>query len=369
MGKVFWVSTTAFAIGLLGISLQTLLRKNWFHVTVSRDNFKADYNHTIRSVPTIYYQEGKLSEIISDWHDEGRGQIQLYRLMPGSEFSLDFDILYDGINVTAKKRILTDCSAHPPSVMCLPCFEFENSSASVSPGDVLTGKQDGNEYYASFVQLQSMSTIKKLWEAMKLPPRILKTIIFEHAFISNFKAAVMTAVIHANAFSSSMAVQFVGKKTWIIYSAEVTRHSNMLNGFQVDGIVIPTQSPKDNYDMYVYTSQPGDVLFFADNWGHTVYTHEGPNLMLNFRKLLIGNILRRPIDWLHTILAALVTSNKKPFQNKKLHPAPFKSNYLRNTLHGIHSGLCGDGKLSEWDKLMMDVMMEDASKQTTSRRI
>ena len=26
------------------------------------------------------------------------------------------------------------------------------------------------------------------------------------------------------------------------------------------------QSPTEDYDIYMYTSQPGDVLFFDENW-------------------------------------------------------------------------------------------------------
>mmetsp|Transcript_25261 Transcript_25261/g.34731 ORF Transcript_25261/g.34731 Transcript_25261/m.34731 type:complete len:370 (+) Transcript_25261:364-1473(+) len=365
MGKVFWVSTTAFAIGLLGISLQTLLRKNWFHVTVSRDNFKADYNHTILSIPTIYYPKGKLLDVLPDWHDERNGLFQLYRLMPGDEFKLDYDILNDGTNVTAKKRI-SDC-IFPQSIMCRPCFEYE--SASVNAADILHDRQEGGEYSAAFAHIESMSSIGQLWKAMQLPPHILKTLLFEHAFISNFKSGLMTAPMHANALTSSMAVQFVGKKTWIFFSSDVTRNSNMLNAFQVDSVVIPTQSPKDNYDIYVYTSQPGDVLFFAENWGHTVYTHEGPNLMLNFRKLIFMNILRRPIDWIHTILAAALLSNRKPFSNRKIkqtNMSPYSSPYFTNTLKKIQDGLCGDGDVSEWDKVMMKVIHDHVQTSTVA---
>ena len=72
--------------------------------------------------------------------------------------------------------------------------------------------------------------------------------------------------------------------------------------------------------------------------GHAVYTHAGPNVMVNFRKFFVGNLFRRPLDWIHTVLATiftlrfLVTNQNKP-------PIP----YLLNTLDKIHNSLCGDG--------------------------
>ena len=63
-------------------------------------------------------------------------------------------------------------------------------------------------------------------------------------------------------------VQFVGKKTWIFYPPSVYRGANFMSAFQTDGHVFPRRAPSEPYDVYVYTSRPGDVLFFDDNWVH-----------------------------------------------------------------------------------------------------
>ena len=122
----------------------------------------------------------------------------------------------------------------------------------------------------------------------------MKTVNLEQAFVSNFKKGAMTAFLHANSLTSSMAgklksfvccyiiwphnipidifflyshsVQFVGKKTWIFFTPDVYRNSDMLNAYQTDAVPLVTQSPKGNYEVFVYTSQPGDVLFFTENW-------------------------------------------------------------------------------------------------------
>jgi len=124
--------------------------------------------------------------------------------MPGSNFEIDFNILDDGKNLTVKKRstdvklnifaIISLSHAYfmqcnlPQSVMCntcIPRIEFESSSGElclfllssqnnvttiipVNPADILKDKQDGNEYYASFARIESMSSIGKLWETMQV---------------------------------------------------------------------------------------------------------------------------------------------------------------------------------------------------------
>ena len=55
-------------------------------------------------------------------------------------------------------------------------------------------------------------------------------------------------------------------------------------------------------ELYVYTSEPGDVLFFPESWGHAVYTYEGPSVMVNYRKMVVGNFLRQPVTWLEALI-------------------------------------------------------------------
>ena len=73
-------------------------------------------------------------------------------------------------------------------------------------------------------------------------------------------------------------------------------------------ILLPRQGPSKPYEVYVYTAIPGDVLFFPESWAHMVLTHEGPNVMINYRKFHIMNILRQPLTW----LAATVNNFRSP---------------------------------------------------------
>ena len=87
----------------------------------------------------------------------------------------------------------------------------------------------------------------------------------------------------------------MGKKTWLFFPAET--YISEMGAVPASPILLPRQSPKNPYTMYVYTSQPGDVLFFPESWAHVVLTHAGPNVMVNYRNFHLKNILRQPFTW------------------------------------------------------------------------
>jgi hypothetical protein len=109
--------------------------------------------------------------------------------------------------------------------------------------------------------------------------------------------------------------------------------------------------------VYRYVSQPGDVLFFAENWGHIVLTKGGPNLMMNFRKLEFKNFLRQPIDWLHAFVNSALFRTEHNLGRKR---TPY--NKIMKQIFAKTSTLCGDeakeedGRVSEWDKEMIKVI-------------
>jgi hypothetical protein len=43
--------------------------------------------------------------IFIKWHNEGNAQFQLYRLMPGSNFELDFSVFDGGKNISTTKKL------------------------------------------------------------------------------------------------------------------------------------------------------------------------------------------------------------------------------------------------------------------------
>ena len=60
-------------------------------------------------------------------------------------------------------------------------------------------------WYASFAKIAD-SAVEKMWNTMNFPFSV-EVAELEHAFISNLKEPMITAAIHANPMTSSMAIQ------------------------------------------------------------------------------------------------------------------------------------------------------------------
>ncbi len=126
------------------------------------------------------------------WHHG----FHLYRLKDGEEFVIDKDKIKSEVRA---KSLADKCKWN--SVLCTPCF---NTSASVT---AVSTTQIFNEpgWYASFAKI-SDEAVAELWNLMNLPFKV-ETAELEHAFISNLETNMITASIHANPMTSSMAIQ------------------------------------------------------------------------------------------------------------------------------------------------------------------
>lgn len=186
------------------------------------------------------------------------------------------------------------------TTVCAPCYNspFAKSSLNFTTiGEVL---EPGSGLYASFAKV-SNSAANRLWSLMGASFPVNNRSL-EHAFISNLHQSMITAPWHAASPFLSMSVQLLGRKTWLF--VERNEYLNGWGGLVAAGVVLTTKSPKQKLTLYVYTSEPGDVLFFPATYAHTVYTHKGPNLMMNFRKLVFEAFYGQPVTFLQGILSA-----------------------------------------------------------------
>lgn len=193
------------------------------------------------------------------------------------------------MNSKVRAKALADQCPWESSI-CKPCFDPTRMVQEVDTATIF--REYG--WYASFAKI-SDSTVEMLWNLMLFPFDV-STAMLEHAFISNLKEPMVTAGIHANPTTSSMAVQFVGRKTWLFFPSET--YLGAMHAFPAAPIMLPRRAPNKPFEVYVYTSEPGDVLFFTESWAHTVLTHDGPNVMINYRKFNIMNIIRQPLTWI-----------------------------------------------------------------------
>ncbi|CAE7695322.1 unnamed protein product, partial [Symbiodinium microadriaticum] len=127
------------------------------------------------------------------WNHEG---FQLYRLNPGETFEFD----HMNINSTVRAKSLADTCNHQ-SMICKPCFNESKMVTSIDTTTVFT--EPG--WYASFAKIAD-SAVENMWNTMNLPFSV-ETTELEHAFISNLKEPMITAAVHANPMTSSMAIQ------------------------------------------------------------------------------------------------------------------------------------------------------------------
>merc|ERR1719473_29827 len=101
--------------------------------------------------------------------------------------------------------------------------------------------------------------------------------------------------------TDSMGLQLVGSKTWLFFPPET--YVTLMKSTFAGSALFPKRAPSadESPEVWVYTSQPGDIMFFPESWGHSVYTYKGPNLLVNFRKIYPGNFFRQPVTWLSAL--------------------------------------------------------------------
>ena len=154
-------------------------------------------------------------------------------------------------------------------------------------------------------------------------------------------------------------MQFVGRKTWLFFPSET--YLNQMNAYPAAPIMLPRRSPTKPFEVYVYTSQPGDVMFFTESWAHTVLTHDGPNVMINYRRFNFMNIVRQPLTW--------IASSINNFRSPVVHSAgrvagndlqqqsvPEKTINVRS--YEEMDKLC-EGGTTDFDKDMLNLMKKD----------
>ena len=163
----------------------------------------------------------------------------------------------------------------------------------------------------------------------------------------------------------SLQLQFVGKKTWLFFPADT--YITHMGAVPAAPILLPRQSPKVPFDLYVYTSQPGDVLFFPESWAHVVLTYEGPNVMVNYRDFNVLNVLRQPFTWLTAslnmaIFPEQVHSGGVVAGGERQNAAVPEKKLNFDTYTRLNE-MCSGG-LTEFDSQMMKVLREEQAKHS-----
>merc|ERR1719436_1745771 len=160
--------------------------------------------------------------------------------------------------------------------------------------------ETGRNFLGSFAKFDPRTMA--FLETQLRTPGVLGSSNFDHAFLSNTKQFLTTAFLHANPMTTSMAIQYVGKKTWFFIRAADFLSDDGFGAVPSAPLMVSKHAPKrSTMDVFLYTSEPGDILFFPPNYAHLVVTHSGPNIMVNYRKFHILNFLQNPNNYLHSL--------------------------------------------------------------------
>ena len=278
----------AILVALLAIRVAV---NNWLtKAPLTKENFPMAEELDIREVPIIYYDNlTHLTDFIQDF----------VVLRSSKPFQIDeLEELFGMENVRAK---LVDPDCRRESTICLPCFKTPYSKEGVAYTTMSAVLKQNSGMYASFAKV-SNEAATKMWKLMGANFAVSNTSL-EHAFISNLNEPMITAQYHAASTLLSMSVQLAGRKTWVFIDRY--EYISKWGAIPAAGVLLPTRSPKGKLTAYVYTSEPGDLFFFPASYAHTVYTHAGPNLMINYRKVTLESVIGQPLTFLQGLTFAI----------------------------------------------------------------
>mmetsp|Transcript_4788 Transcript_4788/g.7286 ORF Transcript_4788/g.7286 Transcript_4788/m.7286 type:complete len:347 (-) Transcript_4788:168-1208(-) len=325
---------------LLAYLANEYLRRHWLFIYPHPSDFQHTAKIIERPIPTTYYDIDKLGDVLTTWDDS----FQLYRVRDGQKFEFDY---MNTIKFPVLAHRIPE-KMRPQSTLCSPPFHIHEPPVEKNTTDIFSDPG----WYASFAKM-SPKDAETMFNLLKLPFSVSES-EKEHGFISNFNKPMLTSPIHATPMVLSMAVQLIGSKSWVFVKPDDYRGDDMWSAMPVASTMRPQRVPKGEFEVWFYTSQPGDVLFFPESWGHIVYTHPGPCVLMNYRNLIPNNFLRQPITYMTALLNQLLFG-RPPTQktDKNEWPAP-EMRFNQEIAKRIDDALCSNNSLTPFDKSMLD---------------
>lgn len=248
-----------------------------------------------------YYERGHLDKVMNGWRvQKGEPGFHVYRLKDKMDFKMDMS-QFDSKDIRVfHVKDKKNCTAIGGTVLRTDHSCIDRYTVRLSNGkDILEGKE--TNAYGSFTEFSSKTMEYLTSEVVNIHPIEIAPEAVEQGFISNLQQSTVTAQLHCNPMTMSMAVQYVGTKTWLFFGDQ---ESNARDGWEIVPAPLaayPSHAPKAKKMKYfLYTSQPGDVMFFPPSWSHAVVTHKGPNVMINFRQFFMKQFFFQPFFSLHS---------------------------------------------------------------------
>lgn len=323
---------SSVSLVLLAIIIEPIYDQysNHMHVIkppASFEHWRSTTDFIPAQIGMTYYEQGKLHEVLKGWHiKKGEPGFHVYRLKDNDDIKMDMSFFDDKSVRVFDVKDQDNCTALTGTVLrndnnCVDRYKVRISNGK----DILDGTE--RNAYGSFAAF-SQKTMDYLTNDVVEYPGTIDPSMVENAFISNLHQSTITAQLHNNPMSMSMAIQYIGKKTWLCFSAEDMTDRDGWATVPAPAAGFPSRAPqKDKMKYYMYTSQPGDIFFFPPSWSHTVLTHAGPNVMVNFRQIFLKQFFFQPFLTLH---AWLNNCYLKPSNHEKLAEGSVKKEQLNH---------------------------------------
>lgn len=248
-----------------------------------------------------YYERGELHKVLDGWRvEKGEPGFHVYRLKDNTDLKMDMSF-FDAKDVRVfDVKDKKNCTALAGTVLRNDHNCVDRYTVRLSNGkDILDGTE--RNAYGSFTKFSGRTMDYLTEEYLNVNPIEIDPAAVENGFISNLQQSTITAQLHCNPMTMSMAIQYLGKKTWLFFG---DKESNGKDGWEIVPAPLaayPSHAPRAKKMKYfLYTSQPGDIMFFPPSWSHAVVTHAGPNVMINFRQLFLKQFFFQPFLSLHS---------------------------------------------------------------------
>lgn len=184
---------------------------------------------------------------------------------------------------------------------------------------------------SDYVEILSSEVVDTLTQGIK----------FGTMFMCNLKKKTRTASLHATP-TQSLATQMTSAKTWEFITPQVVKkylHPLTKKALNVVDITTTNETKVlENIPHFTVTAKAGEGIFFPEYWYHIVYSHEGLNIMTNWRQV------NTPLDSLRNSPYPLFKSLKLAAIGFAVQLAP------RELVRKIHAKKAPNRKNPEEDK-------------------
>lgn len=121
-------------------------------------------------------------------------------------------------------------------------------------------------------------------------------------------------------------------------------------------ILLPHRGPTKKAKIWLYISRPGDVLFFPESYAHIVYTHKGPNVLINYRHLGPINFFRQPFTFLTAAFNMRFFGESLVPAKSNIQEVSVPEKVFNRDVYQKLDNVCVKGGITPFDQQLIDIL-------------